>query len=186
MNKKGFVLVETIVTSVFILGLFTFIIANVLPIIAEYEKKEDYDSVESIYDAHLIRKMILKDDESKVVRLLTLPSDENKKYYIFDRDSICNFLSNINYCRSLLGRDYLDVKQIIVTTYTISDAFVRESKSFNRNLKEYISNMQKYSNTGLSPTMYNYERRLIVEFNDGRVTNIELLFNSSVGGATCS
>ena len=39
MNRKGFVLVETIVTSVFILGLFTFVIANVLPIIGEYEKK---------------------------------------------------------------------------------------------------------------------------------------------------
>lgn len=184
MNKKGFVLVETIVTSVFVLGIFTFIIANILPIIAEYEKKEDYDSIESIYDAHMIRKMILKDDEAKISKLLTMPSGSGE-YYLFDGIDICNFLSNKNYCRTLLSRDFLDVKQVIVTTYTISDEFVKESKNFNRNLKEYVQNMQKYNNTGLSPTLYNYERRLIVEFNDGRVTNIELLFNGSAGGSTC-
>ena len=182
MNKKGFVLVETIVTSVFILGLFTFIIANVLPIIAEYEKKEDYDSIESIYDAHMIRKMILKDDEEKVAKLLTMPSGSSE-YYLFDGKDICNFLSNANYCRALLGRDFLDVKQIIITTYEISNDFVSESKNFNRNMKEYIANMQKYKN--LSSTLYNYQRRLIIEFNDGRVTNIELLYNGGAGGATC-
>ena len=38
-NKKGFVLVETIVAAVFVLGLFSFIIANLLPLVGEYEKK---------------------------------------------------------------------------------------------------------------------------------------------------
>ena len=184
MNRKGFVLVETIVTSVFILGLFTFVIANVLPIIGEYEKKEDYDSIESIYDAHMIRKMILKDDETKIVRLLTLPSGSSD-YYLFDGNDICNFLSKTNYCRALLGRDYLDVKQILITSYTISDNLVKESQKFNRNLKEYIGSMQKYNKPSFSLGTYNYQRRLIIEFNDGRVTNIELLFNSSAGGATC-
>lgn len=182
MNNKGFVLVESIITSVFVLALFTFIIINILPLIGEYDKKRDYDSIESIYDAHMIRKMILKSDEQRVTNLVSLPSEG---YYLFEGTDICLYLSNVNYCKKLLSRDYLDVDKIIITDYVVSDAFVEKSKDFNRTLKDYIDQMQRYNNTGLSPTEYNYERRLIISFNDGRVVNIELLLDGSSGGATC-
>ncbi len=174
MNKKGFVLVETIVVSVFVLGLFTFIIANIIPLIGEYEKESDYDSIESIYSAHMIRKMILKSENQRIVSLATLPTEG---YYMFEGDDICYYLTNINYCKKLLSRDFLDVKKIILTNYTITNDFKKRSKNFDRASSEYISQMQKYNNTGLDPSQYDFERRLIVVFNDGRITNIELLFN---------
>ena len=184
MNKKGFVLVETIITSVFVLGLLTFIIANVLPIIGEYEKTKDYDSIDSIYDAHLIRKMILKSgDGNKIAKLLTLPSEEGKNYYLFDKDDICVYLTNENYCKALLSRDYLDVKEILITSYEIKDKFVKNSKNFDRGLREYIQQMQKYKSN--IPSEYNYANRMIVYFNDGRVTNIEILFDWPSGGVVC-
>ena len=182
MNKKGFVLVETIITSVFVLGIFAFIVANVLPIVGEYEKEADYDSVESIYDVHLIRKMILKSSENKVAKLLTLPSEDGKNYYLFDKDDICVFLSNENYCKALLSRDYLDVKEIVITDYDIKDGFVKASKNFDRGLREYIAQMQKYSSR--IPNEYTHANRLIVYFNDGRVANIEILFDGT-GDGTC-
>ncbi len=76
MNNKGFVLVESIVTSVFVLGLFTFIIANILPLIAGYDKEVYYDSIDSIYDAHLIRKMILMDEACNVESILSFGSTD--------------------------------------------------------------------------------------------------------------
>lgn len=182
MNKKGFVLVETIITSVFVLGIFAFIVANVLPIIGEYEKAADYDSVDSIYDAHLIRKMILKSSEDRVVKLLTLPEGDGKNYYLFDKDDICLFLSNENYCKALLSRDYLDVKEILITNYDIKDGLVQASKNFDRGLREYIAQMQKYNSR--VPMEYSHARRLIIYFNDGRMTNIELLFDGT-GDGTC-
>ena len=47
--------------------------------------------------------------------------------------------------------------------------------------------MQRYTNTETNPSNYNFARRLIVVFNDGRITNIELLFDGEggSGGATC-
>ena len=182
MNNKGFVLVETIITSVFVLSLFTFIIANVIPLIAEYDKLRDYDSIESIYDAHLIRKMILKSDERRATNLVSLPPEG---YYLFDGAEICQYVSNQTYCKKLLSRNYLDVKKIILTNYVISDDFVSKRTNFDRALQEYIKQMQRYNNTGLSPTQYRYERRLIIEFNDGRIVNIELLLDGIEGGATC-
>ena len=32
---------------------------------------------------------------------------------------------------------------------------------------------------------YNFANRLIVYFNDGRITNIEILFDGPSGGVTC-
>lgn len=184
MNKKGFVLVETIITSVFVLGLLTFIIANILPIIGEYEKTKDYDSVESIYDAHLIRKMILKSgDSTKIAKLLTLPNGDGNNYYLFDKDDICVYLANENYCKMLLSRDYLDVREILITSYEIKDGLVQASKNFDRGLREYIGQMQKYkSKVHLE---YNYANRMIVQFNDGRITNLEILFDGPSGGVVC-
>lgn len=181
MNKKGFVLIETIVTSVFVLGIVAFVIANILPIVGEYEKQSDYDSIESIYDAHLVRKMILKgENREQIKNLLSFPP-AGKEYYLFDGTDICNFVSNINYCKTLLSRNFLDVKEIIIIPYEVPDAFVRDSKKFNRNLKEYIAQMQKYGESSMPNYVrqYEYQNRLIIEFNDGRVTNIEILYNYS-------
>lgn len=184
-KQKGFVLVETIVTAVFVLGLFTFLIANILPLVGDYERGLEHDSIESKYDAHLIRKMILKDsNHCRIKNLLTLP---DKNYYLFEKDRICGYLSNVNYCKLLLSEEYLDVKNIILTNYNVSELKPHAS-AFNRTLEEYIKHMPNYSNTvaGAS-SQYFYKRRLIIEFNDGRVTTVELLLDYEIctGGTTC-
>ena len=186
MNKKGFVLVETIVTAVFVLGLFTFLIANILPLVGDYERTLDYDSIESKYDAHLIRKMILKDNSCRTENLITLPS---KGYYEFNGTDLCLYLSNSNYCNKLLSDNYLAVEKIIITGYDTTSLKERAS-SFNRALSEYIDYIPKYTNTvSFNSTQYFYKRRLIIVFKDGRITNIELLMNKDMslncGGATC-
>lgn len=179
MNRKGFVLVETIVTSVFVLGLFVFIFANILPLIGDYDRIREYDTIDSIYDAHLIRKMILRSDSTRIANVVTFPNGQD--YYLFDGDDICMYLSNKNYCSKLLSRDYLDVKKIIITKF-VSTSLKEKSSSFDRATAEYIKHMPKYDNTAFQT--YSCQRRIIVEFNDGRFANVELLLELS-GGGTC-
>ena len=93
MNNKGFVLIETIVTSVFVLGLFTFLVANIVPLVGDYELASNYDSIESIYDAHAIRKMLLKSSSAKLSNLLSFASVTDRCYF-FDRTEICNYVTN--------------------------------------------------------------------------------------------
>lgn len=38
IDNKGFMLAETLVVSIFVMSIFSFIYANILPLIAEYEK----------------------------------------------------------------------------------------------------------------------------------------------------
>ena len=185
MNQKGFVLVESIVTSVFVLGLFTFIVGNILPLIAEYDKGMNYDTVESMYDAHLIRKMILKNPDGKLSSLINFPQPASEaQYFLFDKQDICLYLTDTNYCQALLSRSFLDVKKIIITNLEITDKFIEESKNFDRATREYILQMERKVVVGASEDTTNY-RRLIIAFNDGRVTSIELKVPSTIGGVTC-
>lgn len=183
-NKKGFVLIESIVTAVFVMGFFTFLIANLLPMVAEYEKTLDYDSIESKYAAHLIRKMILKDNSCRTKNLVSLSSNG---YYTFEDTDLCLYLENSNYCNNLLGENFLDVKKIILTDYNTT-TIKSKTDDFDRVLGEYIRYIPKYAST-VNTSAYAYSRRLIILFNDGRVTNIELLMNFdnslNCGGATC-
>ena len=61
LNRKGFILAETLVVSVFLMVMFTMIYSNFFPIIGEYEKRENYDDVDGKYTAYWIKKMIESD-----------------------------------------------------------------------------------------------------------------------------
>ena len=183
-NSNGFVLVESIVAAIFVIAFSTFMIVNLLPLVGEYEKSMDYDTIESKANVHLIRKMILMDDGCRVESILKFnPSDfpnDNTHLYYFQGDEICNYLTNENYCRKLLSKDYLDVKEIIITEFSgsglkkSSDDFIN---NFSRTLQDYIKYMPVYGNDTLS--FYQITDRLIVSFNDNSVTNIEILKNYS-------
>ena len=172
-KNQGFVLVETIVVVVFIAGIFTFLFANVLPLIGDYERVADYDLIEDKYAAHMIRKMILKDEECRVRNLLTLNGAD---YYRFENDEICYYLENVNYCKALLSPDYLNVKEIVLTTYSMH-SLKNDTALFSRSLSEYIKFLPEYDKKTNIVNSYHYQRRLIVVFQDGSMSNIELLKN---------
>lgn len=186
-NNSGFVLAESVVTAVFVLSFFTFIIVNMLPLIGEYESALNYDDIESKYNAHLIRKMLLRDDDCRTFNLVNLSL--SSPYYEFNDDKICLYLKNQNYCRKLLSKDFLDVKKIIITGYTgenIKKLGTSNNTPFDRTLSDYIRTMPTYQPLPLSGDTL--QRRLVVEFNDGRVTNIALYarYNAScLGGYKC-
>ena len=61
-NNKGFILVETVVVSAFVLMIFVLVFRNGVPMIEEYKKLENYDDVDSLYAANLVKDVIKKDE----------------------------------------------------------------------------------------------------------------------------
>ena len=55
-SNKGFVLAETLVTTVFLMVIFTMIYTNFYPLIGEYEKRENYDTADGKYAAFWIKR----------------------------------------------------------------------------------------------------------------------------------
>ena len=58
LNKKGFVLAETLVVAVFMATIFTIIYVNFYPLIGEYEKREFYDDLDSKYDIYWFKRLV--------------------------------------------------------------------------------------------------------------------------------
>ena len=202
-SNKGFVLVESIVVAIFVLGFLTFLIVNLLPLIGSYESALNYDTVESRYNVHLIRKMILKDDFCKVRNLLNIGA--NSVYSYFTGDEMCEYLKNKNYCRKLFSEDFLDVKEILITETQATDlralsdlennandsdfqTYLKYETRVSREMRSYIKAMPSFST--VDSFAYLYQRRIIVRFGDGSLTNVEVLLSDNstyncYGGLIC-
>lgn len=57
-NRKGFILAETLVVTVFLMVIFSMLYSNFYPLIGEYEKRETYDDVDGKYSIYWIKKLI--------------------------------------------------------------------------------------------------------------------------------
>ena len=53
LNKKGFILVETLVVTLFVTTLFILVYQNLVPSIGEYEAMTSYDDIDSVYAANV-------------------------------------------------------------------------------------------------------------------------------------
>ncbi len=171
LNKKGFMLVETLIVGVFIMGIFTLLYTNFFPLIGEYERYKDYDTVESTYIVHWARMIALKGlsdasyEEASNVGYL----DISNCYLYTNSDGItsCSAFMSVN-----------NISKIYLTPYetTTFKDFVKDNDDFTRSFREYISYIPTYSkNTSKTPASGYY--RVIVEYvsnNTYKYGNIEL------------
>ncbi len=94
-NNKGFVLAEAIIVSVFVLGMFTYLAMNVIPLISRYERVVNYDNPQEIYLANtLYEEMLDVEGTNNIKNDINLSvlleeddvSNENKSKLTCDRD----------------------------------------------------------------------------------------------------
>ena len=95
-NNKGFVLAEAIIVSVFVLGMFTYLTMNVIPLISRYERVVNYDNPQEIYLANtLYEEMLNVEGTNNIKKYINLSvlleeddvSNENKSKLTCDRET---------------------------------------------------------------------------------------------------
>ena len=97
INKKGFILVETLIVTVFVMTLFTYVYINVIPNMGEYEKMTHYDDIDSIYASNLIKQLTIRYAN-------TIYIDEYLKDNTYIQMNNCddkNLYIDSNYCKVL-------------------------------------------------------------------------------------
>lgn len=181
-NNGGFVIVETIIVSIFVIGICTFLFSNFLPLIGDYERISNYDDLDSKYKVHEIRKMILRDtlNDYSIGNIFTEVKTSNSKYFRYENDvtsknnKICDKLKSKKYCNLLLGKKFLDVKEIIITPFKLSEVkqSIKEDKNISRAVKEYIDYLPKYDKYSGKDNYY----RIVVVFNNGKLANVEVYY----------
>ncbi len=61
MNKKGFVLMETLVVTIFTLFTFTILYNTIVPLLGKYTELSYYNDVDTTYDLFHLKKLIVND-----------------------------------------------------------------------------------------------------------------------------
>lgn len=158
VNKKGFMLVETLIVSVFVMGIFSLLYANFFPLVGEYERYKNYNTVEATYIAHWARMIALKGLPDSVYNEV-----KTKGYKDISDCSLYTNEESEGVCGAFLVMN--NVSKIYLTTYstTTFKNFVKDNNTFERDFREYISYLPTYSkNTSKTPNTGYY--RVIVEY----------------------
>ncbi len=141
-NKKGFILVETLVVTLFVTTLFILVYQNLVPSIGEYEAMTSYDDIDSVYAANVYKQSLLRYGNMDYIdSYLT-----SHTYLDITNCDDSNIYKNSDYCKkikralSILEDDY-----IFITNYNISDfrAEVKQDEFFDSgklsNFKNYVA-----------------------------------------------
>lgn len=183
LNNQGFVLVETLIVTVFVMAIFSIIYTNFYPIMAEYEKREVYDDVDGKYGAYWIKKIIQSNDvnfslETSNGSILNNIADNG--YHQFDCNTDIPYdITTQNLCNSLVqklqivrrdnyGNEVDDGRPCIyITTFKLSDFKTLASSEagtgiFSGNLSDYVSYLPSYEKiVSLNRAKY----RVIIEYH---------------------
>lgn len=155
-NNKGFVLVETLVVSVFVLIIFVLIFRNGIPMIEEYKIYENYDDIDSLYTANLIKETIKKnrsDFSDFYVKIIeTMQSNLNNDDFSYidltdcknRKDREINW-PDVNLCETIKLRAGITEDDIIFLTYS-DPSKIKNAKVLGNNRRyneyiDYLSNM---------------------------------------------
>lgn len=133
-NNKGFMMAELLAVIVVVLVVFTVLYTNFLPTKGEYEKRIEYNDLDSMYSLYYLRFYILKsirNNNSKVAL------NNNGYEDLLVKDSYGNITCNTKYsssindisCNDLVKK--LNIKSAIITKYKPND--------YTGDLKDYLN-----------------------------------------------
>lgn len=135
ISKKGFILVETLVVTIFVVTLFLLVYKVTVPSIGEYEQLDVYDDVDSIYYANLLKKVLVRYGDMDKIDADLLAAKNQNKYYLDITSCDSGYYQNPEYCKTVQNMlfrkntNYQDEKfTILLTNYDITD-FRNEVKS---------------------------------------------------------
>ena len=159
MKNKGFMLIETLITSTIVLGALIFLFIQFSSVKRTYENSFKYNTIPGLYKAKEIANFIVNDDKTD----LTIQNE-----YITYEEQDC-FTHSSNLCSRLINK--MDIKHMIITSNNIKslqnklsgDDYSRDTFGNDR-FKEYI--------LSLDDIITNGNKRIIIEFNDGTFATV--------------
>lgn len=154
LNNKGFMMAEVLAVSVVVLVLFGFIYANFMPTKGEYEKRINYNDVNSQYAIFYMRKHYI--DEGIIV-------NDDEYIILYDGEECNNISSTTETLECTKLAKSLGIEELIVTKYRLTKNF---KDNYTGKLENYIGYLPEYKDYNLSDEAY----RLIIKTKHGYAT----------------
>ncbi len=173
-TNRGFVLMETLIVSCFVMALFGMLYTTVFPLLGRYEGRKHYDDLDSKYIANWVRKMILNDGNyGKFKNIL----NDGNGTRIVDFTNCSGYVNNTLSC--IMLRDLANIKKMYLTTYSIADRKYALISQYDGDRKDdfthYIEYLPNYNTTSAKQDFY---RLIVVVEHDNYDTyaTIEVIF----------
>ena len=182
ISNKGFVLAETIVVAVFMVTIFSILYTNYFPIMANYEKREYYDDLDSKYVAFWLKYMLQDPSYSN-----NFISDVNTYgYAYFD----CNQIQTDSYknkaCKRLVKEAGLSTNPYCSNGACANSAYTSVT-STNEIPLRYVAIITPYQITSFKSQLTNTGSDIYRNISDGMLDYINSLpnfVNESTNGAS--
>ncbi len=100
INRKGFVLAETLVVTVFLMWIFTMIYTNFYPLMGEFDKRETYDDVDGKYDVFWLKRMI--EDSSYQISVDKIVNLAERGYARFECEDVSSDDEKREICKNMV------------------------------------------------------------------------------------
>ena len=180
LNNSGFVLVETLIVSVFVMSIFSILYNNFFPLMGEYEKREVYDDVDAKYATFWIKRLIQDVDVKFTAEQLdALGTDASKPgYFMWDCSALGAGSTKEATCKRVVESSQVrmtgDVPHIYITTFSLTDfkTKIDTSNDFSGGMHRYVSYLPEYTMASMNEAKY----RVIVEFHRTRDDNDYLAY----------
>lgn len=144
-NNKGFVLAEAIIVSVFVLGMFTYLAMNVIPLISRYERVVNYDNPQEIYLANtLYEEMVELETSNNVQNRITMSINNN---VLECNDSVNNTCTGSFVYKELVKALKIEAIYTYDTTNNCESESIKNDKGLKNYCEYYTKRKDKDGNT---------------------------------------
>ncbi len=167
INNNGFMLAELLSVTVVILVVFTAIFINFYPTVGEYEKRIEYNDVDSLYAEYYFKVFLLKYFDANLSTASTIIGTigSNGYYSIVSKDICTSTFSYGSFTCSDLITKY-KISEVILTNYSPSDEKIKNCTSCTTSFLNYIESLSIVSNSDLGEVY-----RIIIKTKTGYATD---------------
>ena len=160
-NDRGFMLVEFLVVSIFVLGTHIFLTIQFNNINRSYNRSFKYNTVPGIYAANNVKNMLLKDGYEDILNYKT---NNNLNYVDFTTCPV-EYFSDKDFCSSLLLDS--NIKTVIFTSEDLSE--FKNDTNYNKYSEGFRTYISSLNSNAASTKML-----VILEFKDDTYASLRV------------
>ena len=128
-NKNGFVLLETLVVTIFTLIIFTLLYTSVVPLLGKYKDLSYYNDIDVTYDLYYLKKLLTDDDNYESIA--------NNSY----KSIKCTDLTESNKCNSYF--DALNIDKNDELIYLDLKTYDTYKTNLSSDIQDYINRIDE-------------------------------------------
>ena len=129
MNRKGFVLAETLVVTIFVLVIFTVLYNSAVPLLGRYNELSYYDDLDTTYDLYHYQKLL--GSSNNYTNIL------NEHYKKLTCDDFGDKMSECSNLDSLINKSASDTLIYLNTDY-LNELENETNNNFSDEIKDYL------------------------------------------------